>query len=110
MSAIIEYKGYSGSVELSEADQLLYGKVLGIKSLISYEGRTVAELVSDFHAAVDEYLELCKEKGVAPEVAYKGCFNVRVDPEVHRMAAYKAIKEGTSLNAIVGSALKAYCR
>ena len=110
MSAIIEYKGYSGSVEISEADQLLYVNVVGIRSLISYEGRTVAELVADFHGAVDEYLALCKEKGTAPEVAYKGCFNVRVDPEVHRMAAYKAIKDGTSLNAVVGSALKAYCR
>lgn len=110
MSTIIEYKGYGGSVEVSEEDQLLYGKVLGIRSLISYEGKTVAELVSDFHASVDEYLEMCREKGMVPEVAYKGCFNVRVEPEVHRMAAYKAIKEGTSLNAVVGSALKAYCR
>ena len=110
MSTIIEYKGYGGSVEVSEEDQLLYGKVLGIRSLISYEGKTVAELVSDFHASVDEYLEMCREKGMVPETAYKGCFNVRVEPEVHRMAAYKAIKEGTSLNAVVGSALKAYCR
>ena len=31
----LEHKGYTGSIEYSEEDGLLYGKVLGIKSLIS---------------------------------------------------------------------------
>ena len=65
MSSTMRYKGYTGSVEFSEADGVFYGKVLGIHSLISYEGVTASELVSDFHGAVDDYLELCKADGVA---------------------------------------------
>ena len=59
MNNTMEYKGYIGSVEFSEADQILFGKVQGIRSLISYEGTTVSELINDFHGAVDNYLALC---------------------------------------------------
>ena len=71
MSNTMEYKGYLGSVEFSEADGVFYGKVMGIRALISYEGTTAKELVDDFHGAVDDYLFLCKEQGVEPERAYK---------------------------------------
>ena len=52
----MEYNGYVGSIEFSENDGAFYGKVQNIPSLISYEGRTLAELVDDFHGAVDDYL------------------------------------------------------
>ena len=37
MNNTIQYKGYVGSVEFSEEDSIFYGKVLGIRSLISYD-------------------------------------------------------------------------
>ena len=58
MNNTMQYKGYVGSVEFSEADGLFFGKVLGIRALISYEGTSAAELVADFHGAVDDYLSL----------------------------------------------------
>ena len=54
MNNVMEYKGYVGSVEFSEKDGVFYGKVQGIRSLISYEGTTASGLVSDFHEAVDD--------------------------------------------------------
>ena len=56
MNKTFQYKGYVGSVEFSEEDDNFYGKVLGIRSLISYEGESVTELLADFHDAVDDYL------------------------------------------------------
>ncbi len=67
-----------------EEDGLFYGKVMGIRSLISYEGETAKELLEDFHGAVDDYLETCVAEGRQPEVAYKGRFNVRISPELHK--------------------------
>ena len=88
MNNTMEYKGYVGSVEFSEADRILFGKVQGIHSLISYEGTTVSELIEDFHGAVDDYLEHCLAEGVSPEKALKGSFNVRFkNPELHKQAA-----------------------
>ena len=70
MNNLIEYKGYIGSVEFSENDGIFFGKVQGIRSLISYEGTNATELISDFHGAVDDYHTLCGEEGSSPEVAY----------------------------------------
>ena len=60
----LKYKGYTGSVEYSEEDKCLYGKVQGMsKDSITYEGTTVGELTADFEGAIDDYLALCEEKG-----------------------------------------------
>ena len=107
MNNTIEYKGYIGSVEFSERDGVFYGKVQGIRSLISYEGTNAAELISNFHGAVDDYLELCKEEGSAPELAYKGSFNVRFKKkENHRRAAIYAMTHGQSLNSFIEEAVE----
>lgn len=58
MNNTMEYKGYIGSVEFSEEDVIFYGKVMGIRSLISYEGENARELVEGFHEAVDDYILL----------------------------------------------------
>lgn len=62
MKNYMEYKGYRGTISYCSEDRILYGKVLGTKDSISYEGESVSELESDFHAAVDDYLEVCNRK------------------------------------------------
>ncbi len=106
MSHYMSYKNYLGTVEYSSEDDCLYGKVLGIGGLLSYEGKSVTELKQDFYQAIDEYLLLCKQKGIVPEKSFKGSFNVRVTPELHRMAAIKADERKISLNAFVTMALE----
>ena len=104
----MQYKGYVGSVEFSENDGVLYGKVQGIRSLISYEGTTVQELLDDFHGAVDDYLALCEEEGTEPETAYKGSLNLRFkQPETHRRAAIYAMTHDQSLNGGLSSSRSA---
>ena len=89
----LEYKGYTGSIEYSKEDDLLYGKVLGIKGLISYEGKTGNELEKDFKEAIDTYLADCNQDGIAPEKPFKGSFNVRISSKLHQKAALLAMKE-----------------
>ena len=106
MNNTIEYKGYVGSIEFSEADGVFFGKVQGIRSLVSYEGTNAAELVEDFHGAVDDYLALCAEEGTAPEIAYKGSLNVRLGSDLHKRAAIYAIEHQQSLNSFIEDAVK----
>lgn len=106
MSSVMSYKNYIGSVEFSEDDKLFCGRVLGIRSLISYEGESASELLEDFHSAIDDYLKICKSKGIEPEKSYKGSFNVRISPELHRSAVICATKSGKSLNKFVEEALE----
>lgn len=106
MSNTMEYKNYIGSVEFSEADGVFFGKVMGVRALISYEGTTAKELVEDFHDAVDDYLALCEADGKEPERAYKGSFNVRVPPELHRQAVIYASTHQMTLNSFVENSMR----
>ena len=106
MNNTIEYKGYIGSVEFSEEDNLFFGKVMGIRYLISYEGENSTDLITDFHNAIEDYLEACKAEGREPEKAYKGSFNIRISPELHRQLVVCATSHQMSLNSFVENALR----
>ena len=71
MNNVLEYKGYFGSVEYSVEDHILHGKVLGIRSLISYEGNNLKELMDDFRGAIDDYFIVCEAEGMALEGPYQ---------------------------------------
>ena len=68
MSAMLEYKGYFGSVAYSDEDRVLHGRVEFIRDLVTYEGKDVKGLKAAFQEAVDDYLELCKAEGGKPDV------------------------------------------
>lgn len=106
MKNLMKYKGYWGSVEYSEEDNCLFGKILGIRGLISYEGQSVEELKKYFHEAVDEYFEDCKAEDRQPEKPFKGGFNIRIGIDLHRKAFIYAQEHDTSLNSLVAEALK----
>jgi len=101
----LEYKGYTGSIEYSSEDNLLFGKVLGIRGLISYEGETGRDLENDFKEAIDTYLADCKSQDKRPEKPFKGSFNVRVSPTLHQKAALLAMEAKISLNKFVAEAI-----
>ena len=106
MNNTIQYKGYIGSVEFSEENGMFYGKVMGIRSLVSYEGESARELLEDFHGAVDDYLESCKAKGKEPEVAFKGSFNIRLSPELHKRIYIYAAAHQMSMNRYIEEILE----
>lgn len=70
----LSYKDYHGTVKRSSESNILYGQVIGISSLISYEGKTLNELKTDFQGAIDDYLEICKAHGETPEKSCSGGF------------------------------------
>ena len=55
----------------------------------------------DFHRTVDEYLALCEEKGEEPEKPFKGSFNIRISPELHKRLFIEAVSRNMSLNSLV---------
>jgi predicted HicB family RNase H-like nuclease len=98
----LKYKGYSGTVEYSEEDKCLYGKVIGMnKNSVTYEGKTVEELRADFESGIDLYLESCKERGIKPQKPYSGSLNIRIPSDLHSQLALKAQMSGRSINAII---------
>jgi len=101
----MEHKGYFARIEYSANDDVFFGTIEGIKDTISFEGASTNELKTAFHEAVEDYLDMCQRYGKEPQKIYKGSFNVRIDPELHKKAAIVAASKGTSLNKFVESAI-----
>lgn len=108
MSTMLEYKGYLGSVEYNDDDELLHGRLEFIRDLVLYAGENVSSLKTAFHEAADDYLELCATENRKPDMPLKGSFNVRPGHDLHRRAMLYSRRRGVSLNAIVSDALRHY--
>ncbi len=100
------YKGYIGSVNYSDKDQVFFGKIEGINGLVNFEGESVKELTNAFHEAVDDYLAYCEDEGIEPDKSYTGVLNVRLTPNIHRQIAMLALQAGMSINAYIKDALE----
>ena len=94
----MKYKSYVGTVEYSEEDNCLFGRLTGINDIISYEGDSVASLRVAFEEAVDDYLETCVKLGKTPQRPYSGKVMLRIPPELHAEIAMRAEASGKSLN------------
>jgi predicted HicB family RNase H-like nuclease len=98
---MMEYKGYVGKVEFDDEAGLFHGEVLDTRDVITFQGRSVAELKAAFEESIDDYLAFCKERGEEPNKPFSGQFITRVPPELHRQVNLAASISGKSLNAWV---------
>ncbi len=93
---MLEYKGCIG---LTEADDGTFvGRVVGLRDVITFEGRSFAQVERAFRDSIDDYLAFCAARGEKPDRPYSGKIPLRLDPETHRRAALRAEAEGLSLN------------
>ena len=92
------YKGYSARIEYDERDDIFIGRVLGIRSIISFHGATASGLRTEFQNAIDDYLAECAAGDLTPEKPASGKLLLRVPPEVHGKALVAAQAAGKSLN------------
>ena len=95
---MMEYKGYIGKVEVDEVVGILYGEVINVRDVITFEGTTVEETQRAFHESVDDYLDFCAKRGESPEKPFSGKFILRLPTELHRRAYIQAKLEDKSLN------------
>ena len=100
------YKGYTARVEYDERDDILVGRLLGIRSIISFHAATVVKLRQELEKAVDDYLSECSDEGVKPEKPASGKLLLRVPPEIHGKALVAAQASGKSLNQWATEALQ----
>nr|WP_275856139.1 type II toxin-antitoxin system HicB family antitoxin [Sulfurimonas sp. MAG313] len=95
-----------GSIEYSSEDKCFFGKLEMIDDLVTFEANSADELENNFHAVVDDYLETCKTLNREPQKVYKGVFNVRIAPSLHKQVYKEALKAGMSLNAYIQNVLR----
>lgn len=106
MKNVLEYKGYSGTVEFNAADEIFFGQIAGIRDVVTFEANTVTSLKKAFKESVDDYIITCEKLGKQADKEYKGSFNVRIKPKIHRLAAVRSASLRISLNQLVERALE----
>ena len=102
----MSFKGYEALVAFDDEAELFHGEVMNLRDVITFQGKSVAELKKAFAASVADYLAFCKARGEEPEKPYSGQFVVRVEPPVHRAVVTAAKRAGVSLNKWVAATLE----
>ncbi len=107
---MMEYKSYIGKVEIDEEAGILYGEVINVRDVITFEGTTVEEVQQAFRESVDDYLAFCAQRGESPEKPFSGKFVVRLPAELHRKAYIQAKLKDKSLNSWITEVLQSVLR
>ena len=103
---MMEYKGYFGKVEIDDEAGILYGEVINVRDVITFEGASVDEIQKAFRESVDGYLDFCSQRGESPKKPFSGKFVIRLPAELHRKAYIQAKLEDKSLNGWVTEVLQ----
>jgi predicted HicB family RNase H-like nuclease len=103
---MMEYQGYIGKVEFDDPAAIFHGEVINTRDVITFQGKSVAELKKTFRNSVNDYLAFCAERGEEPDKPFSGQFVARVSPDLHRRASLAAALAGKSLNAWVAEQLQ----
>lgn len=105
-SPFLIYKDYKASVEFDSELGLFHGEIQGLIDVITFQGKSVAELQREMKNSVDEYLLFCKKKGKAPAKSFSGTLNLRMDPKLHETINLEAKRFKMSLNEFINLALR----
>jgi predicted HicB family RNase H-like nuclease len=103
---MMEYQGYLGKVEFDDEAGVFHGEVINTRDVITFQGKSVAELKQAFKESVEDYLAFCASRGEEPDKPFSGQFLTRISPELHRQVNLSASQAGKSLNAWVTEQLQ----
>lgn len=98
---MMEYKGYIGVVEFDDEASIFHGDVVNTRDVITFQGKSVAEITKAFRESVDDYLQFCKERGEESDKPFSGRLVLRMEPKLHRALAVAARREKKSLNSLI---------
>lgn len=82
----LTYKGYVTEIKYDSKLKSLYGRIEGISEFISFEApvpsaQGAPDIEQAFHQAVDDYLDFCADRGIAPETGMEDAFGGDAEEE-----------------------------
>ena len=102
---MMKYKGYLADITYDDEAKIFHGEVIGLKDIITFQGKSVDELKKAFCDSINDYLAWCEERGEQPEKTYSGKLHIRMNPSLHANLAIEATKQGVSLNDLINQKL-----
>ena len=102
----MKYKGYFGDITYDDEAKIFHGEVIGLKDIITFQGKSIDELKKAFQDSINDYLVWCDERGEQPEKTYSGKLHIRMNPALHAHLAIEATRLGLSLNDLINQKLR----
>jgi predicted HicB family RNase H-like nuclease len=99
LSNIISYRGYHAEIRYDPSADAFHARVLGMRDVISFFGRTPEELRLEMQAAIEDYLDWCRADGAKPERSWSGKLTLRSDADFRRRVLIAAAARGQSVSA-----------
>jgi predicted HicB family RNase H-like nuclease len=95
----MSYRGYKGYFEYDGKADIFHGQVIGIRDVITFQGRSIDDLKVALKDSIDDYLEMCEQEEKSPDKPFSGKFSLRLPPEVHSKVAQAAASSHKSINS-----------
>ena len=103
---LMSIDNYHAKIEYDAELDLFRGEILGLTGGADFYGKNPKELRTEFKKSLTVFLEVCREKGIAPRRNFSGKFNLRIPPELHEQLAIAAQAQGKSINTLAQEALR----
>ena len=87
-----------------------HGQIVGIRDVVTFQGRSIDELKLALQGSVDDYLEMCELEQKSPDKPFSGKFSLRLSPELHSSVAESAALTKKSINAWVIEAVEVFLK
>lgn len=100
------YKNYKGVFEYDEKADIFHGQVVGIKDVITFQGRSIDDLKIALKDSIEDYLEMCEQEGKSPDKPFSGKFSLRIPPELHSKVSVAAAVAHKSINSWITDGIK----
>lgn len=106
MKNVIEIDGHKAVVALDPEIGMIRGEFLGLNGGADFYAESVEALFVEGRKSLQVFLDMCREKDIAPFREFSGRFNVRLDPRTHEAAVIAAAAGNKSLNEWVAEAIE----
>ena len=103
---MMEYKGYRAAVTLDYEAGFFHGEIVDTRDVVTFQGTSIEELEREFKFSIDDYLAVCRERGLEPDKPYSGEIAFKVSSKVHRTADAAARSEGKTLEEWLAETLE----
>ena len=102
---ILRHKGYVAQIEIEEDDGTFFGEVINAPGAITFYGKDVDELRTEFARSVETFEALSERHRCKLRKPLSGRFMIRMAPEQHVRVSAAAALAGKSINAWAVKAL-----
>ena len=106
LTNLMAYKDYYARIAYDPSADAFHGRVIGMRDVVDFYGRTPEELRTALKDSVEDYLEWCAEEGTEPQKTWQGKLTVRIDDDLRRRLAIVAEASGESVNAWITAVLE----